>query len=222
MHHIYCGRMGSQSNKMITVTAGLIKLLITLEMWPIEFLPKLIVHQTKITKVKLVKNMKSDLQALINDLLNDPQNIDLKNRVDSYQFKMSQKILAARVKQGISQQFAAKKAKVSYDDYLNYERGLNVSASKEEYTIILRRIAMPEEIKLHWNSTQYEQQPESIETKKLVTQNADLISQIINFYSIFKGKFNDNYQEQVNNNEFTAKPKRKPNKTYELCFGQRW
>ncbi|MCC4405624.1 hypothetical protein LMB75_05880 [Limosilactobacillus reuteri] len=166
--------------------------------------------------------MKSDLQALINDLLNDPQNIDLKNRVDSYQFKMSQKILAARVKQGISQQFAAKKAKVSYDDYLNYERGLNVSASKEEYTIILRRIAMPEEIKLHWNSTQYEQQPESIETKKLVTQNADLISQIINFYSIFKGKFNDNYQEQVNNNEFTAKPKRKPNKTYELCFGQRW
>ena len=87
--------------------------------------------------------MKSDLQALINDLLNDPQNIDLKNRVDSYQFKMSQKILAARVKQGISQQFAAKKAKVSYDDYLNYERGLNVSASKEEYTIILRQIAMP-------------------------------------------------------------------------------
>ena len=103
----------------------------------------LIEHQTKITKVKLVKNMKSDLQALINDLLNDPQNIDLKNRVDSYQFKMSQKILAARVKQGISQQFAAKKAKVSYDDYLNYERGLNVSASKEEYTIILRQIAMP-------------------------------------------------------------------------------
>lgn len=84
--------------------------------------------------------MKADFQDLTNYLLKDSQNINIQNRLNSYQFKMSQNIFAARLKQGISREMAAKKAQVSYEDYLNYERGLNLLASKEKYNLILQRI----------------------------------------------------------------------------------
>lgn len=59
----------------------------------------------------MVKNMKTDLQDLTNYLLNNSQNINIKNRINSYQFKMSQNIFAARLKQGIPREMTAKKLK---------------------------------------------------------------------------------------------------------------
>lgn len=55
--------------------------------------------------------MKADFQDLTNSLLNNSQNINIQNRLNSYQFKMSQNIFATRLKQAISREMAAKKLK---------------------------------------------------------------------------------------------------------------
>lgn len=81
--------------------------------------------------------MKSNLDELVTEILNKSDNKKLKERLNSYQFKLSQEILGQRVKQNLTQNEAAQKVGLSLEDYLNFERGLNATASEREYKDIL-------------------------------------------------------------------------------------
>lgn len=89
--------------------------------------------------------MNFDLSDFMDELLSKPENIKVKQRLDSYQFRISQQILESRVRQQlsraqVSRAQAAQKTGLSIVQYLEFEHGINFDASQEDYLRVLKHL----------------------------------------------------------------------------------
>lgn len=79
-------------------------------------------------------NFNQDFQRTINS---NPQ---LKSRLNSYQFRISQQILAKRIKLKLTPTQVADKLKLPESTYRSFENGINLTATKSQYLQILNRL----------------------------------------------------------------------------------
>ncbi|WP_367342275.1 hypothetical protein [Limosilactobacillus sp.] len=84
--------------------------------------------------------MKLNFNQAFEKALNKPDNSAIKERFESYQFKISQKILGKRISLGLSPKEAAAKVGISEDKYRSFENGVNTTATKDEYETILSEL----------------------------------------------------------------------------------
>lgn len=61
--------------------------------------------------------------------------------LNSFQFKFAQKILAQRLKLGLTRKQIAQKLNMSELDYIEIERGQNFQMSKKEYEKALQKVS---------------------------------------------------------------------------------
>lgn len=71
--------------------------------------------------------------------LNSKNKLD--NLFNSYQFNISQKILAARLKRNLTRKQAADKLGMNEADYTKIEHGQNFEITKSEYNKILNKLS---------------------------------------------------------------------------------
>lgn len=64
----------------------------------------------------------------------------LDKRLTSYQYLLSNSILGARIRRKLTKKQAANKVKLSLNDYLAFEHGTNIKATKNDYNKILRKL----------------------------------------------------------------------------------
>lgn len=72
--------------------------------------------------------------------LNKPENADLKRRLNSYQFRISQEILGTRIHFGLTPKAAAKIVGLNEKQYRTFENGINLDATEEDYLRILNKL----------------------------------------------------------------------------------
>lgn len=71
--------------------------------------------------------------------LNRPENRDVKQRLESYEFKISQEILGARIQCGLSAREMAEQVVMDEAAYRGYENGI-VQESRAKYEKVLGRV----------------------------------------------------------------------------------
>lgn len=71
--------------------------------------------------------------------LNRPENRDVKQRLDSYEFKISQEILGARIWAGLQSREMAERVGMNEAIYRKYENGI-AQESKERYEDVLGQV----------------------------------------------------------------------------------
>lgn len=84
--------------------------------------------------------MKLDFNQAFEQALNRPENNSLRNRLQSFQFEISQKILGERISLGLSPNEVARRIGISEEEYRNYENGINVTATEYEYKSVLSKL----------------------------------------------------------------------------------
>lgn len=65
----------------------------------------------------------------------------IEERLNSYQFRMSQQIFAKRISLNLTRKQAAKLAGLSVKQYTEFEQGINLAASENEYRKILNKLS---------------------------------------------------------------------------------
>lgn len=60
--------------------------------------------------------------------------------LNSYQNQFASRILRSRISQKMTEQQVAKKVELPLDEYLLYENGINMNASKEKYQRVLNKL----------------------------------------------------------------------------------
>ena len=60
--------------------------------------------------------------------------------LNSYQNQLASQILRSRISQKLTEQQASKKVELPLDEYLSYENGINMNASKEKYQQVLNKL----------------------------------------------------------------------------------
>lgn len=76
-------------------------------------------------------------QAFQHTINSNPQ---LKSRLNHYQFRISQQILAKRIKLKLTPTQVADKLKLPESIYRSFENGINLTATKSQYLQILNRL----------------------------------------------------------------------------------
>lgn len=83
--------------------------------------------------------MMSEFEKAFWRVLNHPENCDVKQRLDSYEFKISQEILGARIRAGLQVREMAEQVGMDKAIYRKYENGI-AQESKERYEDVLKRV----------------------------------------------------------------------------------
>ena len=60
--------------------------------------------------------------------------------LNSYQNQFASRILRSRISQKLTEQQASKRVGLPLDEYLSYENGINMNASKEKYQRVLTKL----------------------------------------------------------------------------------
>ena len=84
--------------------------------------------------------MKFDELLKMSENSNDKNNQEAVRYLRSYQNQMSSKILRARIRNKMTKEQAAKKAQMTLDEYLSYERGTNMQATEQRYESVLKSL----------------------------------------------------------------------------------
>lgn len=84
--------------------------------------------------------MKFDELLKMAENSNDKNNQEAVRYLRSYQNQMSSKILRARIRNKMTKEQAAKKAQMTLDEYLSYERGTNMQATEKRYESVLKSL----------------------------------------------------------------------------------
>lgn len=66
---------------------------------------------------------------------------DLIKRLNSYQFKLSQRIFAKRLQMNISRNEAARLTGLSLKQYIEFEQGIDMTSSKNDYLKVLKLLS---------------------------------------------------------------------------------
>ena len=84
--------------------------------------------------------MKLNFNQAFEKALNKPENAEVKKRLESFQFLISQEILGERISLGLSPYEVAHRIGISEEEYRGYENGINISATEYEYRLILSKL----------------------------------------------------------------------------------
>lgn len=97
-----------------------------------------------------------------------PDNKKMSDRLNSYQFQLSQEIFGKRVSLNLSRSEAAKLTDLSLDKYTRIEQGIDLESNKEKYQQVLNKLCgfLKIEIKVPNSKTlQYKTAKEILKTK---------------------------------------------------------